>query len=68
MCIRDRPLDEAHKVPYMLFASNSPKERAKLGKYAFEGAKSKLDKFGKKIRKIKVKEAYLEEFLKEMRK
>lgn len=62
------PLDEAHKVPYMIFASSSPKERAGLGKYAFEGVQSKLDKFGKKIRKIKVKEAYLEEFLKEMRK
>lgn len=61
------PLDEADSIPFSLFASSGPSVRAKLGKYNLSGNKDLLSEYGKKIKKIRIKENYLENFLKEMR-
>lgn len=61
------PLDEAKKIPYALFAKNSNSGRSTLGKYDLSGTRDLDGEFKKKIKKIKVQEKYLENFVKEMR-
>lgn len=60
------PLDEAKSLPYSLFASSGKSQRASLGRYDLSGTKELNSEFGKKIKKIRVQEKYLEEFVKEM--
>jgi uncharacterized protein (DUF58 family) len=61
------PLDEAKKLPYSLFASSTKSQKGNLGKYDFSGKKELVNEFGKRLRKIHIKEKYLESFIKEMR-
>ena len=61
------PLDEAVKIPYSLFASSKKSEKGSIGKYDLSGNKSLSGEFGKKIKKIRLQEKYLENFVKEMR-
>lgn len=61
------PLDEAKKLPYSLHAASGPGKKASLGKYDLSGEKDSLSEFGKKFKKLKIQEKYLENFIKEMR-
>jgi uncharacterized protein (DUF58 family) len=61
------PLDEAKSLPYSLHASSGPKTRASVGKYDFTGKKELTHSYGKKFKKLRVQEKYLENFVKEMR-
>lgn len=61
------PLDEAKTLPYSLHASSGPKDSAGLGKYDFTGKKDLIHEYGKKFKRLRVQEKYLENFVKEMR-
>lgn len=61
------PLDEAETLPYSLFGSSGRTEKGSLGKYDLSGKKELNSGFGKKMKKIRVQEKYLENFIKEMR-
>jgi hypothetical protein len=61
------PLDEAKKLPYSLFASSGKSDKGSVGKYDLSGKKELGNEFGKKIKKIRIQEKYLESFVKEMR-
>ena len=61
------PLDEAKSLPYSLHASSGPRATSTLGKYDFSGKKDLGYEFGKKFKRLRVQEKYLEDFVKEMR-
>lgn len=61
------PLDEAKTLPYSLFASSGKKDKGSIGKYDLSGRKDQSPEFGKKVRRIRIQEKYLENFVKEMR-
>lgn len=61
------PLDEAKTLPYSLHASASPKATSSLGKYDFSGKKDLTNEYGKRFKRLRVQEKYLENFVKEMR-
>jgi uncharacterized protein (DUF58 family) len=61
------PLDEAKTLPYSLFASSGKADKGSVGKYDLSGKKELSNEFGKKIKKIRIQEKYLENFVKEMR-
>lgn len=61
------PLDEAKSLPYALFASSNRLDKGSLGKYDLAGKKEISNEFGKKFRRIRIQEKYLESFIKEMR-
>ena len=61
------PLDEAKKIPYSLFASPGAQGRSGLGKYDLAGRGEKDSEFGRRLKKLRIKEKYLEDFIKEMR-
>ncbi|MBC7429010.1 MAG: DUF58 domain-containing protein [Bacteriovorax sp.] len=60
------PLDEAKFIPYSLHAAATPKSSSGLGKYDFSGKKDLSHEFGKKFKRIRIQEKYLENFVKEM--
>lgn len=60
------PLDEAKSLPYSLHAAATPKSSASLGKYDFAGKKDLTNEFGKKFKRLRIQEKYLENFVKEM--
>ena len=61
------PLDEAKSLPYSLFASSGKNIRGNLGQYDLTGKKELSNEFGKKFRRLRIQEKYLENFVKEMR-
>lgn len=61
------PLDEAKTLPYSLHASSGPKSASSLGKYDFSGKKDLNNEYGKRFRRLRVQDKYLENFVKEMR-
>ena len=61
------PLDEAQSLPYSLHASSGPKSPSSLGKYDFAGKKDLTHEYGKRFKRLRVQEKYLENFVKEMR-
>lgn len=61
------PLDEAKALPFSLFASQNKFSSGSLGKYDLSGKRELSNEFGKKFRRIRVQEKYLENFIKEMR-
>ena len=61
------PLDEAKSLPYSLHAAASAKSSPTLGKYDFAGKKDLANEFGKKFKRLRIQEKYLENFVKEMR-
>lgn len=61
------PLDEAKTLPYSLHASSGPKASSGLGKYDFTGKKDLVHEYGKRFKRLRVQEKYLENFVKEMR-
>lgn len=61
------PLDEARSLPYSLHASAGAHGPSSLGKYDFSGKKELVNEFGKRFRRIRIQEKYLENFIKEMR-
>jgi uncharacterized protein (DUF58 family) len=61
------PIDEAQSLPYTLFASASRNNKGNLGRYDLSGQKEFSHEFGKRFRKIRVQEHYLDNFIKEMR-
>jgi len=61
------PLDEAQKIPYSLFASSGVNSSSGLGKYDFSEVKRIEQSVGKQIKKLRIKDKYLESFIKEMR-
>jgi uncharacterized protein (DUF58 family) len=61
------PLDEAKSLPYALFASGGKGNKGSLGKYDLTGQKELSNELGKKFKRIRVQEKYLESFVKEMR-
>ena len=60
------PLDEAAKLPFSLYASSRAQDKASLGKYNLSGKKDLFSEFGKRMKKIRVEENYLDKFIKEM--
>lgn len=60
------PLDEAKSLPFSLFASSSKSSGGSLGKYDLSGKKELSNEYGKKFKRIRVQEKYLENFIKEM--
>lgn len=60
------PLDEAAKLPFSLYASSRAGGKASLGKYNLSGKKELQSEFGKRMKKIRVEENYLDKFIKEM--
>ena len=61
------PLDEAKSLPYSLYASAGSKTASGLGKYDFSGRKDLSHEYGKRFKRLRVQESYLENFVKEMR-
>lgn len=61
------PLDEAKTLPYALHAAATPKGASGLGKYDFTGKKDLAHEYGKRFKRLRVQEKYLENFVKEMR-
>lgn len=61
------PLDEAKTLPFSLHAASGPKSGASLGKYDLTGKKDLTHEYGKKFKRLRVQEKYLENFVKEMR-
>ena len=61
------PLDEAKSLPYSLFASANKNRSGGLGKYDLAGRKDLGNEFGKKFKRIRIQEKYLDNFIKEMR-
>lgn len=61
------PLDEAKSLPFSLFASSNKMAKGSLGSYDLSGKKDLSNEFGKKFKRIRVQEKYLENFIKEMR-
>jgi hypothetical protein len=49
-----------------LFAASRSHSKASLGKYNLSGKKDLLSEFGKRVKKIRVEENYLDKFIKEM--
>lgn len=60
------PLDEATSLPFSLFASSGKSYAGSLGKYDLSGRKELSNEFGKKFKRIRIQEKYLENFIKEM--
>lgn len=60
------PLDEAESNPYKVFSSNSSFSRGKLSVVDKEKVKELENFLGKRIKKLNVKDRYLESFIKEM--
>jgi uncharacterized protein (DUF58 family) len=60
------PLDEAERLPFSLFASARVGDKGKVGRYNLAGKKELANEFGKKFRKIRVQDKYLDNFIKEM--
>lgn len=61
------PLDEAQTLPYSLFSSSHGSDNGRLGRYDLTGKNELAHEFGKKLRKIRIQEKYLDNFIKEMR-
>jgi uncharacterized protein (DUF58 family) len=61
------PLDEAKSLPYSLFASSHKSKSGGLGQYDLTGKKDLSSEFGKKFKRLRVQEKYLENFIKELR-
>ncbi len=61
------PLDEAKSLPFSLFASPGKFSSGTLGKYDLSGKRELSNEFGKKFKRIRIQEKYLENFIKEMR-
>ncbi len=61
------PLDEASYLPYRLFSSDGKNQGASLGKYNLDGKKELSNEYGKKFKRIRVQDKYLESFIMEMR-
>lgn len=61
------PLDETKTLPYSLHASASKGSSASLGRYDFLGKRELVNEFGKRFKRIRVQEKYLDNFVKEMR-
>lgn len=59
------PLDEAKKIPYLLYSSPGFGASGKFGRFLLGGKKNQAD-LNKRIRELKVHESYLESFVKEM--
>jgi hypothetical protein len=59
------PLDEAKKIPYLLYSSPGFGASGKFGRFLLGGKKNQTD-LNKRIRELKVHESYLESFVKEM--
>lgn len=60
------PLDEAQSLPFSLFASSGKSNKGSLGKYDLSGKKDLSNEFGKRFKRIRIQEKYLENFIKEM--
>lgn len=60
------PLDEASSMPYSLHAASTQKSSPSLSKYNFAGKKDLSNEFGKKFKRLRIQEKYLENFVKEM--
>lgn len=61
------PLDEARSLPFSLFASPHKTSTGSLGRYDLSGKRELSNEFGKKFKRIRIQEKYLENFIKEMR-
>jgi hypothetical protein len=61
------PLDEADVLPYSIYSANGPfSNKGNLSEINFRGNKDYQSFMGRKFKKLKVQERYLEEFIKEM--
>lgn len=60
------PLDEARSLPFSLFAASAKNNKGSLGKYDLSGKKDLSNEFGKRFKRIRIQEKYLENFIKEM--
>lgn len=60
------PLDEAQSLPFSLFAASAKNNKGSLGKYDLSGKKDLSNEFGKRFKRIRIQEKYLENFIKEM--
>lgn len=61
------PLDEAKKIPYYIFSTEEFGQAGQFGKYNLAGKNDKNNTL-KRVKKIKIHEPYLENFVKEMTK
>lgn len=60
------PLDEAKTLPYSLFTAAKKNGSGSLGKYDLTGKKELSLEFGKRFKRLRVQEKYLDHFIKEM--
>jgi uncharacterized protein (DUF58 family) len=60
------PLDEAKTLPYALHTSSKKNESGSLGKYDLSGKKELSQEFGKRFRRLRVQEKYLDQFIREL--
>lgn len=61
------PLDEADRIPFSVFSRDFPSSNnGHLRRIKFGRQKGLKNAFGKKFKKLKIHERYLEEFIKEM--
>ena len=61
------PLDEAKEMPFSLHVSHGFGKTKGLGKFNLNGMRELKNQFGKKMKTLRVKDKYLEVFIKEMR-
>jgi uncharacterized protein (DUF58 family) len=60
------PLDEAKTLPYTLYTSSKKNEKGSLGKFDLTGKKDLAQEFGKRFKRLRIQEKYLDNFIKEM--
>ncbi|MCK5883655.1 MAG: DUF58 domain-containing protein [Bacteriovoracaceae bacterium] len=60
------PLDEAEKIPFSIHSRSADSYKASFAKLNFDGEKTYENTLGKKFKRLRVHERYLEEFIKEM--
>lgn len=60
------PLDEAEKIPFSIHSRSADNGRESFAKLNFDGEKEYESSLGKKFKRLRVHERYLEEFIKEM--
>lgn len=61
------PLDEAKTLPYSLHAATAVGASASLGKYDLSGRRDLTNEYGKRFKRLRIHERYLDQFVKEMR-
>lgn len=60
------PLDEAERIPYAIHSKSADSSKTRFARLNFDGERAFENPLGKKFKKLRVHERYLENFIKEM--